>query len=606
MVIYQKREINLLAGRTPACGSLHGFPQQTSNVLFAHEFGSCLAKLNNVNAFPKDARDRVTLAPGTSYRDDQANVEFALSDALVLSIKGTAKSRTVVSLEAIIDVGMGGSPASVQLGEQLLTVPIDLHLFTPDGKHVGPKYGTDEYEIGIDQARAGGAYTATQWISLPDDVPAWYIVDASQGVANAKAFGLQKLDIEATVSIRHYDANGVEGELRAPVSFKLSLDQTTTGRIDIPLPGAAGSDTIAPATAASLSPQPNAAGWNNSNVTLALTATDNPGGSGLKQITLSASGAQSIASTSVNGSSASIVISNEGFTTITFFATDNAGNAESVKSLMIRLDKTPPSISCAGTDGLWHASDVSIPCVATDSGSGLANPSDAGFSLSTSVPAGTETANAATSNRQVCDVAGNCSAAGPVAGNMIDKKPPSISITSPTASSYLLNQAVNANYACLDGGSGVATCAGTVASGARIDTSFVGSNNVGNVTPTQSVSYSVTYGLCLLYDPSRAVQSGSTVPLKIQLCDANNADASNSTIVVHAVSLVQTGTDASETLQASGSANPDNDFRFDSTLGPTGGYIFNLSTKGRTTGSYLLTFTAGADPSSHPLMFQVR
>jgi len=29
----------------------------------------------------------------------------------------------------------------------------------------------------------------------------------------------------------------------------------------------------------------------------------------------------------------------------------------------------------------------------------------------------------------------------------------------------------------------------------------------------------------------------------------------------------------------SGNANPDNNFRYDGTLGPSGGYIFNLSTK---------------------------
>jgi hypothetical protein len=40
----------------------------------------------------------------------------------------------------------------------------------------------------------------------------------------------------------------------------------------------------------------------------------------------------------------------------------------------------------------------------------------------------------------------------------------------------------------------------------------------------------------------------------------------------------------SEQVQDSGSANPDNDFRFGSMLGSTGGYIFNLRTVGLTTG----------------------
>jgi len=195
-----------------------------------------------------------------------------------------------------------------------------------------------------------------------------------------------------------------------------------------------------------------------------------------------------------------------------------------------------------------------------------------------------------------------------------DKKPPSISITAPASTNYPLNQAITANYACADGGSGVATRTGTVANGARIDTSSVGSktftvnasDTVSNVSSPQSVNYTVAHNLCLLYDPTRSAQSGSTIPLKLQLCDANNADVSNSAVVLHGVSLAQAGTSTSEVLHASGNTNPDNDFRFDSGLGPTGGYIFNLSTKGLTIGSYLLSFTAGVDPSPHTLTFQVR
>jgi hypothetical protein len=94
--------------------------------------------------------------------------------------------------------------------------------------------------------------------------------------------------------------------------------------------------------------------------------------------------------------------------------------------------------------------------------------------------------------------------------------------------------------------------------------------------------------------------------LKIQICDASNNDASSPSVIVHAVRLVQTNSNASEALQSAGSANPDNDFRYDSTLGSTGGYIFNLSTRGLSTGSYALIFAAGGDPTLHQLPFQVR
>ncbi len=51
-----------------------------------------------------------------------------------------------------------------------------------------------------------------------------------------------------------------------------------------------------------------------------------------------------------------------------------------------------------------------------------------------------------------------------------------------------------------------------------------------------------------------------------------------------------------------GNANPDSDFRFDATLGTSGGYIFNLSTKGLGGGTYGFTFTAGNDPTVHSVL----
>ena len=121
-------------------------------------------------------------------------------------------------------------------------------------------------------------------------------------------------------------------------------------------------DQIPPTTAASASPGPNANGWNRTDVTVALSATDNPGGSGVKSIAFSTTGAQTVASTTVAGSTASVTISAEGTTTLSFFATDNAGNQEVAKTLAIRIDRTPPeavvqfdragNLQVVGKDGL--------------------------------------------------------------------------------------------------------------------------------------------------------------------------------------------------------------------------------------------------------------
>jgi hypothetical protein len=143
------------------------------------------------------------------------------------------------------------------------------------------------------------------------------------------------------------------------------------------------------------------------------------------------------------------------------------------------LDTLPPTIACDAADHLWHAGDVSIACTADDSsGPGLQNPGDSAFSLTTSVAAGVETANALTDSRSVCDTADNCATAGPVGGNMIDRKAPTIAISAPALNAnFVLGQAVASNYSCTDAGSGVQSCSGTTATGANIGTSTIGTRS---------------------------------------------------------------------------------------------------------------------------------
>jgi hypothetical protein len=145
---------------------------------------------------------------------------------------------------------------------------------------------------------------------------------------------------------------------------------------------------------------------------------------------------------------------------------------------LLTLDTTEPKIECGTADDLWHKVDVSISCTASDDGVGLADPADASFTLSTSVPAGTETADATTDSREVCDAAGNCTTTGPIGGNEVDKKGPDIKIiTFPSGDEYKLGDDVTVSYDCADGGSGVSSCSGPVTSGGELDTASVGQKN---------------------------------------------------------------------------------------------------------------------------------
>jgi len=202
---------------------------------------------------------------------------------------------------------------------------------------------------------------------------------------------------------------GVSGATPAIYGGDPSRSPATGNPIALPAPTVTLLDTIPPVTAAVLSPQPNAAGWNNTNVTISLNSTDSePDGTGVKQIQWSLAGAQTGSST-VPGSTTTVTISIEGTTTLTFFGTDNAGIQEAPKALSIQIDKTPPafltfpvSLTVPPTSSAGAVVTYALP-TATDATSGV---SSAGVSCApasgSTFPLGTTTVTCT-----VADNAGN-------------------------------------------------------------------------------------------------------------------------------------------------------------------------------------------------------
>jgi len=260
-------------------------------------------------------------------------------------------------------------------------------------------------------------------------------------------------------------------------------------------------DTTPPVSSASVSPSPNGNGWNNTNVNVTLNSTDSGlGASGVKQIAYSTAGAQSIGSTVMPGASASFTISTQGITTVTYFGTDNAGNVETPKTVIVQIDETPPSILGSHTPppnaNGWNNSNVTVSFTCADSLSGLAAGSPP-------IPTVLSTESAGQSVSGVCqDLAGNIAGAT-VSGINIDKTSPVPAISAPiSGATYTANQLVNAAFACTDGLSGVLTCIGTDPNGSKIDTSpnGVSTPKTFNVTSTdkagnlasQSVNYLIS------------------------------------------------------------------------------------------------------------------
>ncbi len=279
-------------------------------------------------------------------------------------------------------------------------------------------------------------------------------------------------------------------------------------------------------------------------------------------------------------------------------------------------DSAAPIISCDAPDGLWHASDVNLNCVATDSGSGLDNSLDANFTLSTSVNAGTETSNALTNSRTVCDLAGNCSTAGPIGGNRVDKKAPAIDIIAPvdmsSTLSYLLGQSVLSNFNCFDSGSGVATCIGSVANGTQVNTSTVGTKSfsvttidaVGNAA-NASITYGVTYAVFMLYNTNQNLSAKTNSQIKIQLQNASGMNQSSGSLSVTAIRVTPRGNPSVTTKVVGGT------FTFDTALtfhgsAPGGGYKYTLDLSALTSGAYDLIFNVANDPIPHAAPFNIK
>jgi hypothetical protein len=114
-------------------------------------------------------------------------------------------------------------------------------------------------------------------------------------------------------------------------------------------------DTVPPTITGSITPVPNAAGWNNSDVTVSFVCTDDNSGvaSCSDPVTLSAEGAQNVTGT----------------------ATDRAGN-KTQTLIPVKIDRTPPVITATAAPPAnaagWNMTDVLVTFNCSDSLSGIA------------------------------------------------------------------------------------------------------------------------------------------------------------------------------------------------------------------------------------------
>jgi hypothetical protein len=271
-----------------------------------------------------------------------------------------------------------------------------------------------------------------------------------------------------------------------PVSEWAGLNRGSAGSYRITLTGTTGCDSTPP-TVDLRSPANGLRVKRGAELVVDYSCADT-GGSGL----------DSCVGTVADG--ALLDTSRLGEASVTVTARDHAGNEIVVTNTVTVVDETKPMISLTTpeADATYELGEqvlADYSCADEPNGSGL--DSCAG-TVPNGAPVDTGSLGEKTFTVKATDVAGNGESKS-VTYTVVDARPPDITVTTPAAGAvYAVGEQVTADYSCTDEDSGVASCVGSVASGAAVDTGSPGeksftveaSDNAGN-TASKVVNYSV-------------------------------------------------------------------------------------------------------------------
>jgi sugar lactone lactonase YvrE len=183
-------------------------------------------------------------------------------------------------------------------------------------------------------------------------------------------FTLDASDVTSGIATTKY---AIDGAATQPYIGKVNLDgnrhtitffsEDKAGNIETTNIVSVG-DPTKPISKVSISPNPNALGWNKSLTEWRIQATDNDGGSGIREIRYTIDGGtERIAA----GADVRIAIEEDGPHTLSYYAVDEAGNTETAKVSSIKLDQVDPV-----TTPVANAKGTSLALPATDNRSGIA------------------------------------------------------------------------------------------------------------------------------------------------------------------------------------------------------------------------------------------
>ncbi|GAA3707219.1 hypothetical protein GCM10022399_24940 [Terrabacter ginsenosidimutans] len=265
-------------------------------------------------------------------------------------------------------------------------------------------------------------------------------------------------------------------------------------------------------------------GWQNSDVTVKLVASDNLSDVGGTFYTVDGGAKQP---------GSSVTVSSEGRHEVAYWSVDKAGNAETAQTVTVMVDKTKPTITGAATTSPnangWYNAPVAVHFTCGDSVSGIA-------SCQPDATLANEGSNSATGT--AVDNAGNL-ATTTVSGINVDTVKPVVTIGGvKDGATYTVGAAPTATASATDATSGLAAPASGSRTGGTANgvgtftytaTATDKAGNVGTATVTYKVVYG--YGTTLFLQPvndtahqtgvaTSVFNAGQNIPMKFQLKNA--------------------------------------------------------------------------------------
>ena len=205
---------------------------------------------------------------------------------------------------------------------------------------------------GVVYAKQGGALTLT--VTAPSDTKCVAVTGAATLPTQTSATAKSDWTFTTTAPA----GNGAQGfTVAASSGFNNNgcTGNAASGQASYTL------DNTGPVVSSALTPAPNAAGWNKDNVSIAWSATDSGVG-----MTGTLAAQPSPATDSVTSNTTV-----DGVTKTATGAKDALGNAQTGGSVVVKLDKTDPTITPAQTKNADGTTTVTFTCA--DAPSGIAS-----------------------------------------------------------------------------------------------------------------------------------------------------------------------------------------------------------------------------------------